>query len=99
MNPQGQLTKYNNAKSTVYRSSPIQTVLSAPESHRICSEELAGFTAGREFHPSLKILLCYSFVLTVIIAVKLLQFNYSANFFQLSLECFCFCLLAAFLYV
>ena len=36
-------------------SSFIQTLLSASEFHRINACALAGFTAGREFHPALKI--------------------------------------------
>ena len=39
------------------RSSSIQTVLSVPESHRFGAEALADFTAGREFHPALKMLI------------------------------------------
>ena len=38
-------------------SSSIQTLLSVPESNRICALALADFTAGREFHPALKIIL------------------------------------------
>ncbi len=37
------------------RSSSIQTVLSAPESNRISLCKLAGYTAGGDFHPALKI--------------------------------------------
>ena len=37
-------------------SSSIQTILSAPESHRIGHKRLAGFTAGGDLHPALKIL-------------------------------------------
>ena len=35
-------------------SSSIQTLLSVSESHRFCAVALADFTAGREFHPALK---------------------------------------------
>ena len=38
-------------------SSSIQTLLSVSELHRICAIALADFTAGREFHPALKIIL------------------------------------------
>ena len=37
------------------RPSPIQTLLSAPESRRVNPIGLAGSTAGGEFHPALKI--------------------------------------------
>ena len=36
-------------------SSSIQTVLSVSELHRFSAYALADFTAGREFHPALKI--------------------------------------------
>ena len=38
-------------------SSSIQTLLSVSELHRICVVTLADFTAGRELHPALKIIL------------------------------------------
>ena len=43
-------------------SSPIQTILSVLESHQIMRHTLADFTADREFHPALKIMLfnCHS---------------------------------------
>lgn len=47
-------------------ASSIQTLLSASEFHRICHLRLAGFTAGREFHPALK---------TYLINTKYTHFN------------------------
>jgi hypothetical protein len=52
-------------------SSPIQTVLSALESHQILPKRLAGLekhilnTAGREFHPAPKIdrIVFYKFII------------------------------------
>jgi hypothetical protein len=46
---------HNRANLRKATSSSIQTVLSAPEFHRIMPKRLAGFTAGGELHPALKI--------------------------------------------
>ena len=40
--------------------SPIQTILSVPESHRFGAAALADFTAGGELPPALKILISSS---------------------------------------
>lgn len=51
-----QTTVFQNAhsKNAHKMSFLIQTILSAPELHRIVPQGLAGFTAGRESHPAPK---------------------------------------------
>jgi len=54
--------KHAQGTDFFYKSSSIQTILSAPGSHRIMLETARGLvashiTAGRDFHPALKIVL------------------------------------------
>ena len=55
------------------QSSSIQTLLSVLEFHQFNAEALADYTAGREFHPALKM---YSIDLSIALPMRLVKMGF-----------------------